>query len=535
MAKARTSYLCRECGGVQTQWMGKCPDCGTWDALEKYTEPKITAANAAAAAIPSSLEGWVSGSDGGETHKHGRGANSANVGGPKAVSLPDVEAADVARFETGIGEFDRVLGGGLVRGSVVLVAGDPGIGKSTLLLQAAGKMAANDAQRVLYVSSEESAFQTRMRAERLFGVGGGGAGEGRRQKTGEQGGTTRYHHPPDGEEAQSILVHAERGGTTDLDNVYVLADTNLARIIEQARQVQPRVLIIDSIQMIFKSEVDAAPGSVTQLRRCCLELVYLAKLTGMAVVLVGHVTKQGQIAGPKLLEHLVDTVLSFEGDRHHAHRVVRAIKNRFGTTLEIALFEMSSSGLREAPDGAFLQEAARENRTGAVICPAMHGSRCLLAEVQALTATGFLGNARRKASGVDTNRLAMIIAVLEKHGGLRLADQDIFASTAGGLKLTEPGTDLALAFAIAGAHFNRVLPVDVAVIGEVGLGGEVRRVNAMAQRLRECARLGFKSVIVPKQAVDEAEGVDAIELIPVGGVAAAIEHLQPASQAIAKS
>jgi len=479
MAKPRVSYLCRECGGVQLQWMGKCPDCGTWDSLEKYTEPKAAAATAGP---PGLAEAWAAGSSD-ENHP------PAGQGAPQATPLPDVETSDVKRWETGLAEFDRVLGGGLVRGSAVLVGGDPGIGKSTLLLQAAARLAGRD-HRVLYVSSEESAYQTRLRAERLF------------------------------EETD------EPGGLRALEDLYILADTNLTRIVEQARTVQPSVLVIDSIQMIFRGEVDASPGSVTQLRRCCMDLVYLAKLSGMAIVLVGHVTKQGQIAGPKLIEHLVDTVLSFEGDRHHAHRVVRAIKNRFGTTLEVALFEMTAAGLREVDDGSLLVDAA-EPRTGAVVTPALHGTRCLLVEVQALTATGFLGNARRKTSGLDANRLAMLIAVLEKHGGLRLADQDVFASSTGGLKVIEPAADLALCLAIAGAHFSRVLEPGTGVVGEVGLGGEVRRVNAFEQRVREASRLGLERLIVPRR---NAEPVDVkVDLVPVSSVSEAIGLLSVAA------
>jgi DNA repair protein RadA/Sms len=445
MAKTVVHYLCRSCGGVQSRWMGKCPDCGTWDALEKYTEPKVKA-GAGQSGDGGLIEIWAGGDDGPAT-----GAARA-----AAIPLPDIVAADVARQPTGIGEFDRVLGGGLVTGSVVLLGGAPGIGKSTLMLQAAAILAARG-RRVLYVTSEESAYQTKLRAERLF--------------------------ENDGAEAS-------------MSELYVLADTNLARIVEQARKVRPAVTVIDSIQMVYKPDVEAAPGAVAQVRRCCTELVCLAKISGMAIVLVGHVTKDGQIAGPKLLEHLVDVVLSFEGDRHLAHRVVRGIKNRYGTTLEVGLFEMTGRGLKELTDAAMIDPAARP-QPGSVICPAMHGTRCLLVEMQALTATGFLGSAKRRTSGVDANRLAMLIAVLEKHGGLRLADQDVFASAVGGLKVVEPAADLALALAIAGAHYRRALDPGTAVIGEVGLGGEIRPVHQVEQRIREARRRGFRTLIVP--------------------------------------
>ena len=461
MAKARTHYICRSCGGVQAQWLGKCPDCGTWDALEKFIEPKPMKE-----AVHAGLaESWVAQSAGVPTEGPATSVASAAL----ATPLPEIQSTDFSRLPTGVGELDRVLGGGLVPGSVVLLGGDPGIGKSTLMLQAAGKLAKCE-QRVLYVTSEESAYQTRLRAERLFG---------------EDGIELKRKNPKAAD------------GIDQLGELFVLADTNLARIVEQARKTRPRVMVIDSVQMVYKSDLEASPGSVTQLRRVCTELVYLAKVSGMAIVLVGHVTKDGQLAGPKLLEHLVDAVLSFEGDRHHAHRVVRGVKNRYGTTLEVGLFEMTGGGLREVANAAaFLDPKARPN-PGSVVCPAMHGTRCLLVEVQALTATGFLGAAKRKTSGLDANRLAMLIAVLEKHGGLRLADQDIFVSAVGGLKVIEPAADLALCLAIAGAHYGKAMPAGVAVMGEVGLGGEIRHVHQVEQRLRESVRLGYGTIVLP--------------------------------------
>ncbi len=435
--KSKTHYVCRSCGGVQTQWIGKCPDCSTWDSLERFTESSIKAGSGSASGL---VELWT-----------GDDQQVAIA----AIPLPDIVSENISRKATGINELDRVLGGGLVAGSVVLLGGEPGIGKSTILLQAAGKMASCNST-VLYVSSEESAYQTRLRAERLM--------------------------PAVGE-------------LDELESLFILADTSLGRIVEQARKVRPSVLIIDSVQMIYKSDLDAAPGSISQLRRCCTELVYLAKVSGMTIVLVGHVTKDGQLAGPKLLEHLVDVVLSFEGDRHHGRRVVRGMKNRYGTTLEVGLFEMTGSGLAEIPQNAELLDANSKPQPGSVICPAIYGSRCLLAEIQALTATGFLGAAKRRASGIDSNRLAMLIAVLEKHGGLRLADQDVFTSAVGGLRVVEPGADLALCLAIAGAHFGKTLEAGVSVIGEIGLGGEIRPVHQTALRLKESVRQGYRTVI----------------------------------------
>lgn len=478
--------------------MGKCPDCGTWDALEKYVEPKATAETQTMAASWAAVIGDAAG---GGTSRGGSAATSiiapANA---VATPLPQIETIDVRRIPTGVGEFDRVLGGGLVPGSVVLLGGDPGIGKSTLMLQAAGKLA-RQGTRVLYVTSEESAFQTRLRAERLF----------------EHEGVAIKSAKPQASE-----------GIEALGDLFVLADTNLARIVEQARQVRPALCVIDSVQMIYKADLDASPGSVTQLRRCATELVYLAKVSGMTIVLVGHVTKEGTLAGPKLLEHLVDAVLSFEGDRHHAYRVVRGTKNRFGTTLEVGLFEMTGLGLREVAEIEAMLDPKIKPRPGSVVCPAMHGSRCLLVEVQALTTTGILGAAKRKTSGIDANRLAMLIAVLEKHVGLRLADQDIFTSAVGGLKVVEPAADLALCLAIAGAHLNRTLPAGTCVLGEVGLGGEVRPVVPLEPRAREAARLGYRSMLLP-QGMTKLGGAGSKggeSRIEVKYVAAAVEYLE---------
>ncbi|MCE9590252.1 MAG: DNA repair protein RadA [Planctomycetes bacterium] len=478
MAKTQTRFVCRSCGAMQPRWMGKCPDCGAWDALDEYRVEAGAAKDAQ------------------------RGAAAATLAVDDAPQAAPLHAIDetgpgggvLTRLATGIGELDRVLGGGsptpadgdqpaavrgLVPGSTVLIGGDPGIGKSTLMLQAAHHWAKRGV-RVLYVTSEESAQQLRLRAKRLVGE---------RDK---------------------------------LDELYVLADTNLARITEQARRVQPAVIVIDSIQMIYKGDLPAAPGSVTQLRACCLELVYHAKLSGCAVVFVGHVTKEGRLAGPRLLEHMVDTVLYFEGDRYHSHRIIRAIKNRFGSTLEVGIFEMGDAGLREVTGGAGLLAAEYKPMSGSVVCPVLQGSRCLLVEIQALTATGFLGSVKRKTSGIDANRLAMLIAVLETRGGLRLADQDVFTSSVGGMKVVEPAADLAVALAIAGAHYNRRVDPGVCVVGEIGLGGEVRHVQQAEQRMREAARLGFTRIIAPRSHAKPPKGC---ELVPVQTLGQAIQLL----------
>lgn len=482
MSKVKDVFACTACGAVQTRWLGKCPDCGAWDTLQAERIETKVKVDPRASAVGS----WASGENG-----------SAPVGDlarnpARSIKEIDPTGATLAnRIVSGIAEFDRVLGGGLVPGSAVLVGGDPGIGKSTLLLQAAGALAARGT-RVLYVSSEESADQVRLRAARL--------------------------------------------GAAEHSDLYVLSDTSLSRINEQAAKVlgdqaggggTGPVLIIDSIQMIYKADLDAFPGSLTQLRRCTAELVFMAKATGATVIMVGHVTKDGVLAGPRMLEHLVDAVLYFEGDRYHAHRIVRAVKNRFGSTLELGLFEMTGEGLREAPAGALIAAAGADlpPRPGTVVCPVLTGTRTLMVEIQALTATGFPGATKRKSSGLDTSRLAMLIAVLEQHAGLRLADRDIFASAVGGVKVAEPAADLALLMAIAGAHYKRATPARTAVVGEVGLGGEIRPAAQLDARIAEAARLGFSSLIVPKtKGLRPPAGVKA-ELIQVGTIAQAMDHL----------
>jgi DNA repair protein RadA/Sms len=437
--------------------MGKCPDCGAWDALEEYKAPTVD---------------------------ERRPLRSAGVSGDamhaaEPTPINKIEEADTPRTATGIGEFDRILGGGIVAGSAVLVGGEPGIGKSTLLLQVAGALAnprlaaaqrdglstradtrraappPNKAHPILYVTSEESARQTRLRANRL------------------------------GIESENLLV---------------LAETNVERITHQIAKLSPTVVIIDSIQMIYKPDLPAAPGSVTQLRDCCMDLVYLAKSSGTAVIFVGHVTKAGTLAGPKIIEHIVDTVVYFEGDRFHAHRIVRCVKNRFGSTHEVGLFEMTGEGLTEVDDPGkiFLEQYGPGNPpSGTIITAAMQGSRMLLLEVQALTASSVIGAARRKVTGVSSDRVGMIIAVLEKRAGLKLAADDVFVNIAGGVKVTEPAIDLPIALAIASAHRNSPLAAGTIAIGELGLGGEIRSVPQLENRLREASRLGLSSAIVP--------------------------------------
>ncbi len=441
--------------------MGKCPDCGTWDALQEYKTETPDARREKRASL---------------------GATGDIARGAEPMTLAQIDEADIARTPVGIGEFDRILGGGIVPGSAILVGGEPGIGKSTLLLQVANRLALNamkagdkekgrhgdksfyhspplqvspSSSPILYVTSEESARQTKLRASRL------GAAS---------------------------------------DNLLVLAETNVERIINQIHRTKPAVVVIDSIQMIYKPELPAAPGSVTQLRDCCMDLVYLAKSSGTAIIFVGHVTKAGTLAGPKIIEHIVDTVVYFEGDRFHSHRIVRCVKNRFGSTHEVGLFEMTGEGLIEVtdPTNLFVEQYGPDGPpSGTVLTAAVTGSRVLLVEVQALTASSVIGAARRKVSGVSSDRVAMIIAILEKRAEFRLAADDVFVNVIGGVKIIEPAIDLAVALAIASAHSNRPVSVGTIAIGELGLGGEVRPVPQLELRLREAARLGVGHAIVP--------------------------------------
>jgi DNA repair protein RadA/Sms len=463
-ARTKTSFLCRECGGVHPKWIGRCPDCGGWDTLDAFHERAEDATVGTVAGI--ALQGDAAGP----------------VTGSRAVPLVDVVQLEVPRVGSGVAELDRVLGGGFVPGSAILLGGEPGIGKSTLLLQTAAAVASGGGC-ILYASSEESPQQIRLRADRLVGE-----------------------------------------DLARLRDLHLCTDTSLVRIVEEIRRVKPTLVILDSIQMVHRADVDAPPGSTTQLRRCCHDLVQAAKLSGAAIVIVGHVTKEGQLAGPKLLEHLVDAVLAFEGDRDHGHRVLRAAKNRFGSTQEIGLFEMTDGGLRQLDEGGIAIDPAAGGISGSVLTATMAGTRCLPIEIQALTATGFLGSAKRRGTGLDANRLAMLIAVLEKHGGQRLADQDVFAAVAGGARVVEPAADLAIALAIAGAHHGRSVSAGTVVIGEVGLTGEVRSVRHLEQRVRELARRGATTAVVPRSQEEVVRDLG-VRIQPVGTLGEAMSRL----------
>ncbi len=433
--KARTEYVCQNCGRRSPKPLGRCPACGEWGT---FVEEVVVPATRGAA--PARRVGW---------------------GSRAPRPLRDIPAEGEERLAVPMSEMARVLGGGIVPGSIMLLGGDPGIGKSTLLLQTALALAGS--LRVLYVSGEESERQIKMRAQRLW-------------------------RTPQGEPRPFP------------DDLYLVTETNLDTILAHVAQLQPHMLIVDSIQTVYLPELSSSAGSVSQVRECAARLQALAKQQGLAVFLIGHVTKEGTIAGPRVLEHIVDTVLYLEGDRHHAYRLLRSVKNRFGATDEVGVFEMHDRGLVEVPNPSEVFLAGRlVNTPGSAIAVTMEGTRPLLVEVQGLTSPTAFGHARRAAIGVDYNRLLLVLAVLQRRLGLRLADQDVFASVVGGLTIREPAADLALAAAIASSVQDRPVRADWVLIGEVGLAGELRAVGQTAARLREAAQLGFRAAVVPKR------------------------------------
>ena len=429
MAKATSRYVCQSCGEAFLRWEGQCRNCGEWNSLVET----VVRAKASSAASTRARAG---------------------ISGAEPLLLRDIGEAAVPRLPTSIGELDRVLGGGIVPGSLILLGGEPGIGKSTLLLQAAAGLGGP----VLYATGEESAAQVRLRAERLG------------------------------------LLDAPAGAAIE-----VLAERDVARIVEVARSARPAMLIVDSVQTAMIDELDGAAGSVGQVRESTLRFMEFAKGEGIAVVLVGHVTKDGSIAGPKTMEHLVDAVVTLEGERFAALRLIRSSKNRFGSTDEVGVFEMAGDGLREVSDPAraFLADHP-EAAPGSVVAPTMEGSRPLLVEVQALVSPASYGTPARKASGIDPNRLGLLVAVLGRRAGIGLGSHDVYANLAGGLSVAEPGLDLPVALALASSMRDRPMASDAVAIGEVGLLGELRPIAGVERRLREAARLGFATAIVPR-------------------------------------
>jgi DNA repair protein RadA/Sms len=421
--KQKTVFSCQKCGSQSPKWLGKCPDCGAWNSMVEETTGASSPASGA-------IGGQIS----------------------KPVPICDVPAQSETRVATGIGEFDRVLGGGIVPGSLILIGGDPGIGKSTLLLQAMHNLA-HSAGEVLYVSGEESASQTRLRGERL---------------------------------------------SASHKRLLILAENSLEAILMHAAKLTPQAMVIDSIQTVWTSTLESAPGSVSQVRESAGKLMVLAKRSGIPIFLVGHVTKDGSIAGPRVLEHMVDTVLYFEGDGSHPFRILRAVKNRFGSTNEIGVFEMKQEGLREVtnPSELFLSERPI-GVSGSVVTASLEGSRPLLVELQGLVTQTSFGTPRRTTIGVDHNRLALLVAVLEKKVGVHLSGMDIFLNAVGGVRINEPSADLAMIMAVASSHLDKPIDPHTMVIGEVGLAGEVRAITQPEQRIAEAEKLGFTTCILP--------------------------------------
>lgn len=440
MAKRKTIYVCQECGYESIRWMGKCTNCNSWNSfVEEVKAPK-------------------------------QESRVVGVQSTKPMKISEVKREKEARLTTKIGEFDRVLGGGIVPGSLVLIGGDPGIGKSTLLLQTSAQIAKQKLS-VLYVSGEESPQQTKLRADRL-GI--------------------------------------------DEESLFILAETNLHTISHYIKELKPSFVVIDSIQTIFKEEITSAPGSVSQVRECTMDLMRIAKTNHIPIFIVGHVTKEGAIAGPRMLEHMVDVVLYFEGERHHTYRIIRSVKNRFGSTNEMGIFEMKEKGLEEVlnPSEIFLEERSR-GASGSTVVASMEGTRPVLVEIQALIAPSSFGNPRRMATGIDANRVPLIMAVLEKRVGLMLQNQDAYIKVAGGVKLDEPAIDLAIAISIASSFRDQPTNQEDIFIGEVGLTGEIRRVSRIEQRVQEAAKLGFKRVICSANNIDGWTPPQNIEVIGV--------------------
>jgi DNA repair protein RadA/Sms len=453
MAKAKTVYSCTECGGQTAKWQGQCPHCGEWNTLVETVAETLPTA--------------------------GKNRFSSLASSGQLQQLASVEAKEISRTATGIAEFDRVLGGGLVEGGVVLIGGDPGIGKSTLLLQTLAHLAPT--RKVLYVSGEESAQQIALRAKRL---------------------------------------------ALDAREVHLLPEIQLEKIQATVANEKPDVVVIDSIQTVYSEQLTSAPGSVAQVRECAAQLTRVAKSNGVTMILVGHVTKEGALAGPRVLEHIVDTVLYFEGDTHSSFRLVRAFKNRFGAVNELGVFAMTEKGLREVsnPSALFLSQHG-EQVPGSCVMVTQEGTRPLLVEIQALLDEAHSPSPRRLSLGLEHNRLAMLLAVLHRHAGIACFDQDVFINAVGGVKITEPGADLAVLLAIVSSLKNKPLPEKLVVFGEVGLAGEVRPVQRGQERLKEAAKLGFTHAIIPRANAPKQK-IAGIEIIAVERVDQAVDRIR---------
>ncbi len=444
MAKDKIMYVCSNCGQESTKWLGKCPACNQWNTFKEIRVASSLTGSQAARSAAQSIR---------------KGATEASLGNKNTPSLlRTVSSKDDPRIDLGDAEFNRVLGGGLVQGSIILLGGEPGIGKSTLTLQTALRL---KDKRILYVSGEESAHQLKMRADRL------------------------------------LQAAPESGGEMS-DNLFVLCDTSLENIFEHAKDIQPEIVIIDSIQTIATDEVDSSYGSVAQVRECASALLRFAKSSGTPAILIGHINKEGTIAGPKILEHIVDTVIQFEGDQHYMYRILRSIKNRFGSTSELGIYEMQQAGLRQVPNPSeLLLVQDYEGLSGAAISAAIEGVRPFLIETQALVSSAIYGTPQRSATGLDQRRLNMLLAVLEKRVGFKLMQKDVFLNIAGGLRVTDPAMDLSVIAAVLSSNVDTPIEKGWCMAGEVGLSGEVRPVNRIEQRISEAGKLGFSDIIVP--------------------------------------
>jgi len=451
LKKSKTSFFCQHCGYMSPKWLGKCPSCNGWNcfAEELVSEPES-------------------------------GSRAEMKFDGKPLPIEDIPAQEGQRTVTGIAEIDRVLGGGIVSGSAILIGGEPGIGKSTLMLQVMKNLAENG-HKVLYISGEESAHQIKLRSNRI-------------------------------------------GATTK--NLLLLVEVSLERILEQIKKVEPAIVVIDSIQTVYSGDLMSAPGSVGQVREASSRLILFSKKNGIPVFLVGHVTKDGSIAGPKVLEHMVDTVLYFEGDSGHAYRIIRSIKNRFGPTNEIGVFEMQDKGLKEVPNpSAFFLEQRPQNVPGSVVVPSLEGTRPILVEIQALVSATNLGMPRRTAIGVDHNRVSLLVAVLDKICGMHLGGSDIFINVAGGIRVEEPAVDLGVVAAMASSFLDRPVDSRTVILGEVGLTGEVRAVSQIEVRVKEAARLGFSRCVVPKTNAKQLTKIGKMEVCAISSLKELLENL----------